>query len=95
MRQMFMKVDNHRETIDKIDATQGWFKFSIENLNKITEDVPMMAKVQKDTEEYLHRILPIKTQIEIYKSTAQAVPKTEAERRLDFLQFTKDELLYL
>jgi len=53
---------------------------------KLTENLPVIYEQVASTETYLHKILPIKIQTEIFGNCKQLVSK-DKELKLDFLEY--------
>ena len=73
----------------------GWQKYNIDELLKVTEDLPVLSQQVVATEQYLQKILPIKIQTAIYGNCKHLVTK-DKELKLDLLEYQEqvyEELL--
>ena len=60
----------------------GWNKYNIDQLLKATEDLPVLHKQAEATERYLHKILPIKTETQIYNSVMKVTTDQKIKKGL-------------
>lgn len=60
--------------------------------------MPIITKQVKETERFLHKILPIRIQHEIYNNCRILTDRGDKELRLDYLDYTDkafEELIYI
>ena len=70
---------------DKFQSLQnqvGWNKYNLDQLLKATEDLPVLYKQTEATERYLHKILPIKTETQIYNSVLKVTTDQKIKKGL-------------
>lgn len=91
LRLLKTKQDGSKKLFDKLDGQMGWQKYNIDKLNKLTEDLPMLYKQASATEYYLDKVLPIRTQAEIYRNVSMVIPEKDLYMRREFLEHNNYE----
>lgn len=59
-RDVKLQFRHQKELYQQLDGQLGWQKYNIDELVKVTEDLPVISEQVAATEQYLHKILPIK-----------------------------------
>ena len=71
-----MLSKQQRDAFQGIQNKVGWLDYRIEELSKITEDLPTLYNQVRKSDNYLHKVLPIHIQNQILDTcTATLAPK--------------------
>lgn len=92
---VMFELEANKEIFSRIDKQLGWTKYNLDTLLKATEDLPMTEKMVRQTERFLHKILPLRTQVQIFKAVKCVAPRDQPQIRLDLFEHTKEEVDYL
>lgn len=82
-------LDTQKERFQDLQNQIAWNKYNIEELATQTEDVPTLLRQCAQTEKYLHRILPLKIETQIFNSVQTVTPDDKVK---DFMNYTSKRI---
>ena len=79
-------VKQNKLLVKDVMGQMGYQQQTIAQLNTLTEDLPVLVNQFKDTEFYISKILPLSTQLQIFKTTKALV--TDNDQLLNLMEQT-------
>lgn len=64
----FKLFDGIRDSFSTMSTQVAWNKFNIEKMDRIVRDVHVTVNMVQEMDTYIHRVMPINIQTQIYKS---------------------------
>jgi len=95
-REQRVIIETQRKSFQTLQSQTAWNKYQMDDMKKVTDDLHVTVNKCQDLEVYLHKVLPINVETQIFKACTVACHDSKGRTRLaNYTSATVNRLLQM